>query len=428
MSCSRFCVMRVPWALPVAPDAHGAVVDVVAAEDDVDRGVQLDAGDLGAAELHHVVDVVDVVVLNDGEHRAHAADDAALLAVVDVAAAHDVAAHILLQPAVILAAAHGVALHLGGALHVLHGEVVVVVRVKILAQRDAGALAVADLAVLDDPALGPVRADHAVLVGGGRRPSGGGLVDVEAAHGDVANARLGGHEALAAHVDLHVLLVRVLAVEVGVNHGLAAVLFGVPLPAGRLRLPGVGVHLGLQAFLDAGRLIKRLVVQIHRARVLAAAGKVPVAVDIGGVGVVAAEDAVVHTAHPHVALIGLPALDLLRAGDHGAQRLLAAVGDARVRRAGVLRIYILAVDAGGHHDLVARAGNLRRVADALERRLLRAVAVTRRFCVDVKNHCCFLPFSGRPPSRARLFQIGLIIHDFGSPVKGMGPLSGLLSA
>src|SRR5699024_3765727 len=98
--------------LPVTPDAHGAVVDVIAAEGDVDGGVHLDARDLGAAELHHVVDVVDVVVLDEREHAADAADDAALLAVVDVAAADDVAADFLLQPAVVLAAADGVALHL----------------------------------------------------------------------------------------------------------------------------------------------------------------------------------------------------------------------------------------------------------------------------------------------------------------------------
>ena len=90
--------------LPVAPDAHGAVMDVVAANHHVNRRVQLDARDFRAAELLHVVDVVDVVVLNHGIDRAHTSDDARLLAVVDVAAADDVAADVFLQPTVILPA------------------------------------------------------------------------------------------------------------------------------------------------------------------------------------------------------------------------------------------------------------------------------------------------------------------------------------
>ena len=139
--------------LPVRPDPHCVVVDVVAAHDHVDRGVQLDAGDLGPAELHHVVDMMDMVVLNDREDAAHPSDDAALLAVVDIVAADDVAADLLLHPAVVLAAADRVALHLCRALDVLIGEVVVVVRIKIFPEADAGAFAVRDLAILDDPAL-----------------------------------------------------------------------------------------------------------------------------------------------------------------------------------------------------------------------------------------------------------------------------------
>ena len=39
---------------------------------------------LRSAQLHHIVDVMDVVVLDDAEHTAHPADDTALLTVVDV--------------------------------------------------------------------------------------------------------------------------------------------------------------------------------------------------------------------------------------------------------------------------------------------------------------------------------------------------------
>src|SRR5699024_11956945 len=67
--------------------------------------------------------VVDVVVFNQGKDPAHPADDAALLAVVNVAAANDMAADFFLQPAMVLPAANGIPLHLGGALEVVMGEI-----------------------------------------------------------------------------------------------------------------------------------------------------------------------------------------------------------------------------------------------------------------------------------------------------------------
>ena len=138
---------------PVCPDAHDAVMDVVSSHDDVDSCVELDAGNFCAAQFHHVVDVVNVVVFDDRENSAHTADDAALLAVVDVVAAYDVAADILLEPAVVLASADCVTLHLRGALKMLICEVVVVLRIQILTEADAGALGEVDFIVFDDPAL-----------------------------------------------------------------------------------------------------------------------------------------------------------------------------------------------------------------------------------------------------------------------------------
>ena len=215
--------------LPVAPDTHGGVVDVVAAEDNVDGCVEFDAGDLGTAQLLHVVDVMDVVVLNQTEDTAHAADDAGLLAVVNVAAAHDMASDLFLEPSVVLAATHGVALHLGGTLDAFVGEVVVVLLVVVFAEGDAAAFAVIDLAILDDPALRPVRADHAVLERRRRSPGRCGLRHRKSGKCDIADAGLRREEAVAAHVDFHSLFVRVIPLEIRINHGLVALNLRIPL-------------------------------------------------------------------------------------------------------------------------------------------------------------------------------------------------------
>src|SRR5690606_24426799 len=82
-----------PGALrfPVAPDAHGAMVDMVAADDDINGGMEFDPGDFCSAELLHIIDMVDMVVFNDAEHPTHPADNSALFTMVDVTAANDMA-------------------------------------------------------------------------------------------------------------------------------------------------------------------------------------------------------------------------------------------------------------------------------------------------------------------------------------------------
>src|ERR1700761_1739930 len=88
-----------PLRLPVEPGAQRAVVDAVVPDLDVDRGVQLDAGDLVSVELALERDVVDVVVLDRGEDAAEVADDAVLPAVEDRVAPDHVRADVLTVPA-----------------------------------------------------------------------------------------------------------------------------------------------------------------------------------------------------------------------------------------------------------------------------------------------------------------------------------------
>ena len=68
----------------------------------------------------------------------------------------------------------------------------VVPLVPVFPQGDAGTDRVADDVVLDDPALAPVRADKADLLGRGRRPGSGGVAQGEAAHGDVVHPGFSG--------------------------------------------------------------------------------------------------------------------------------------------------------------------------------------------------------------------------------------------
>ena len=192
---------------------------------------------------------MDMVVLDQTEYAAHTAHDTGLLTVMDMAASYDMAAHLLLQPAVILAAAYRIAFHLRRALHMLAGKIVIVFFVIVLTQRDTTAFAVADLTVLDDPTFGPVRTHHTVLIGCRRRPCGRSFIHIEAAECNIAHTRLGRHEAVAAHINVHLFLIRILTLEVRIDHRLVAVLLGIPLIDGPLLLPGRRIDLALDTLL-----------------------------------------------------------------------------------------------------------------------------------------------------------------------------------
>ena len=224
---------------------------------------QLDARDLSPAELHHIVDVVYMVVFDGGKGAAHPPDDPALLTVMDLVAADDVASHFFFDPSVVLSAAYGIPLHLGRALDMLAGKVVVVVRVQVLPEADAGALAVGDVAVFDDPALRPVRPYHAALIRRGGRPLRRGLRDGKAAHRDVSDPRLFRDEALFPDIDLHLFPVRVCPHEVGIKDRPAVFLLREPFEPGRLRIPGILIDLRLYDFFHRRRLIQHLIIQIN---------------------------------------------------------------------------------------------------------------------------------------------------------------------
>ena len=94
--------------LPVTPDTHGTVMDMVSPHDDIDGSMQLDPRYLSSAELHHIVDMMNVVVLDDTEDTAHSSDDTALFTVMDIVAPYYMASDLLLKPSVILSAAYGI--------------------------------------------------------------------------------------------------------------------------------------------------------------------------------------------------------------------------------------------------------------------------------------------------------------------------------
>ena len=79
-------ILRDPGSLrfPVTPDSHSAVVDMISSHYNINCGMHLYSRYLGSSKLHHIVDVMNMIVLDNAEHSAHTAYDSALLAVMNI--------------------------------------------------------------------------------------------------------------------------------------------------------------------------------------------------------------------------------------------------------------------------------------------------------------------------------------------------------
>ena len=98
--------------LPVEPKSPGTMVEMIPADNHVNGRVHLNTANLSACKVLLVIYVVDMIVLNDREHTTQVSDDAGLSTVMDVAAAYDVRADVLLRPAFPLGLADGVTFRL----------------------------------------------------------------------------------------------------------------------------------------------------------------------------------------------------------------------------------------------------------------------------------------------------------------------------
>lgn len=113
--------------------------------------------------------------------------NAGLPAVVDITSPDNVRADILFGPSFSLSLADAVTLCLGSVLKFPGEPFVVVVRLFVFSQGNAGTFGVGYFAVFNDPSFRPVGADHTFLVGGWRRPLGSGLGNCKAGQSDVAH-------------------------------------------------------------------------------------------------------------------------------------------------------------------------------------------------------------------------------------------------
>ena len=75
--------------LPVKPQTTGAVVDMVAAENNIDSSMHFDTANLCSCQILLVINVVDMVVFNNREYASKMSYNTCLTAVMDFTSAHN---------------------------------------------------------------------------------------------------------------------------------------------------------------------------------------------------------------------------------------------------------------------------------------------------------------------------------------------------
>ena len=231
---------------------------------------------------------MNVVVLDQGEHAAEVPDYAGLAAVMDMAAPHDMRTDVLLVPTFVTRLQDAVTLGLCTILVFPFQPLVVVVGLQIFAERNAGAFGLVDFAVLDDPAFGPVRTDHAVLISGRRRPLCRGFAYGKTGQRDISDSFGRRQETVLPYRDFNILRVRVEALKIRENQGfiLLFVLLGIPAVQGKFRFPGAGKRFRIFHLIEGSNLVHGLVIQVYFSGMGKDHAVEPVARDPGCVGVI----------------------------------------------------------------------------------------------------------------------------------------------
>lgn len=85
---------------------------MIPADDHVNGCMHFDAADLSACQILLIVNVVDMIIFNDGKYSSEMADNTGLSAVMDITAADDMGTDIFFGPSFSLSLTDGISFRL----------------------------------------------------------------------------------------------------------------------------------------------------------------------------------------------------------------------------------------------------------------------------------------------------------------------------
>ena len=174
-------------SFPITPDSHSTMMNMISSHNNINCSMHFNSGNFCSAQFHHIVDMVNMIILNNTEYTTHTPDNTSLLTVVDIVSADNMTSYFFLKPAMILSTAYRVSFHLSLTLNIFISKIMIIFRIIIFSKRNSCTFAVRNFAVLNDPSFTPVRPDHAILISCRRCPGSCCFCNYETTDCDISN-------------------------------------------------------------------------------------------------------------------------------------------------------------------------------------------------------------------------------------------------
>ena len=205
---------------PVTPNSHCAVVNVVASHNNINCSVHFYSCNLSTAKLHHIVDMVNVIIFDDTKYTTHTTDNSTLFTMMNIVSTNYMSTDFLFQPTIILSTTYRITLHLSSTFNMLSCIEITVFWIKVATHTNARAFATPDIAILNYPAFAPMRRNHTILICCWRSPCCCSFVDVETTYSNIINSLFTWHETFTSYCDFNIFLIRIRSTKIHIKNSL----------------------------------------------------------------------------------------------------------------------------------------------------------------------------------------------------------------
>ena len=358
--------------------------------------MHLNSGNFCSAQFHHIVDMMNMVVLNDTEYTTHSTNNTTLLTMMDIVSTDNMTSYIFLKPAMILSAAYCISFHLGWTLNVFISKIMIVIRIVVFSKGNTCTFTVRNLAVLNDPSLTPMRADHTVLISSRRSPGSSCFCNSKTTDCNISYPGFRWHKAFTTYINFYIFLIWIFSMKISINYCLVffLILFCIPFVSRLFRNPTTVINLTFNTVFHTSCFIKSTVIKIYTSCMFISFGKIPVPINHSRIWIITAKEAVRYTAYPYIFLIRNPCLNTFCSSDNCPKRLYTPVNNSRILCTCMNRIYIFTVNSRSYQNFISRLCNFRCIINMTKRHLRCTISIMTNFSIYINlhvkpSHICF---------------------------------------
>ena len=324
--------------------------------------------------------------------------------------------YLFFKPSMILSPAYRISFHLCRALNIFIRKIMIVIRIIIFSKRNTCTFTVGNFAVLNNPSLTPMRTNHAILISCRRSPGSSRFCNAKTTDCDISYTGFGWHKAFTTHINFHIFLIWIFAMEISINYRLIffLILLCIPFISRFFRNPATLINRTFDALFHASCFIKSTIIEIYASCMFISFCKIPVSINHSCIWIIATKKTIRYMAYPYIFFIRNPCLDTFCSSDNCPERLLTSISNSGLLCTGMNRIYIFPVNSRSYENFIPRLCNFRCIIDMAKRHLLRTITVMTSFSIYINLHVKTLPCISLNLSHCLLLstiEIGSILNS-----------------